>query len=150
MLVKNLLACASAALALALAAAPAAAQKKYDPGAGDTEIKIGQTMPYSGPASAYATIGKVEAAYFRMINEQGGINGRKINLIAYDDAYNPPKTVEQVRKLVESDEVLLTFQILGTAPNAAVQKYLNGKQVPHLFASTGASRFTDPKNFPWT
>jgi ABC-type branched-subunit amino acid transport system substrate-binding protein len=126
------------------------AQKNYGPGASDTEIKIGQTMPFSGPASAYATIGKVEAAYFRMINDQGGVNGRKINLIAYDDAYNPPKTVEHVRKLVESDEVLLTFQILGTAPNAAVQKYLNAKQVPHLFASTGATRFTDPKNYPWT
>src|SRR5882672_3299115 len=133
-----------------LAAAPALAQKAYGPGASDTEIKIGQTMPFSGPASAYSTIGKAQAAYFRMINEQGGINGRKINLIQYDDAYNPPKTVEQVRKLVESDEVLLTFQILGTAPNAAVQKYLNTKKVPHLFASTGASRFTDPKNYPWT
>ena len=126
------------------------AQKRYDPGASDTEIKIGQTMPFSGPASAYATIGKVEAAYFRMINDQGGINGRKINLIAYDDGYNPARTVEQVRKLVESDEVLFTFQTLGTAPNASVQKYLNAKKVPQLFAATGANRFTDPKNFPWT
>jgi branched-chain amino acid transport system substrate-binding protein len=139
-----------ATLALAFATTAASAQKSYDPGASDTEIKVGQTMPFSGPVSAFGTIGKVEAAYFQMINEQGGINGRKINLIAYDDAYNPPKTVEQVRKLVESDEVLLTFQILGTPPNAAVQKYLNAKKVPHLFASTGASRFTDPKNFPWT
>lgn len=139
-----------AAFALAVAGTTASAQKRYDPGASDTEIKIGQTMPFSGPASAYSTIGKVQAAYFRMINEQGGINGRKINFIQYDDAYNPPKTVEQVRKLVESDEVLFTFQILGTAPNAAVQKYLNSKKVPHLFASTGASRFTDPKNYPWT
>ena len=141
---------AGTAVAIALSAASAWAQKKYDPGATDTEIKIGQTMPFSGPASAYGTIGKVQAAYLQMINEQGGINGRKVNLIQYDDAYSPPKTVEQVRKLVESDEVLLTFQIMGTPPNAAVQKYLNPKKVPQLFAATGASRFTDPKNFPWT
>jgi ABC-type branched-subunit amino acid transport system substrate-binding protein len=138
------------ALAIALAASPALAQKKYDTGATDTEIKIGQTVPFSGPASAYATIGKTQAAYFKMINEQGGVNGRKINLVQYDDAYSPPKAVEQIRKLVESDEVLLTFQIVGTPVNAAVQKYLNGKKVPQLFAATGASRFTDPKNFPWT
>jgi ABC-type branched-subunit amino acid transport system substrate-binding protein len=139
-----------ATVALALSASPASAQKKYDPGATDTEIKIGQTVPFSGPASAYATIGKAQAAYFNMINEQGGVNGRKINLIQYDDAYSPPKAVEQVRKLVESDEVLLTFQIIGTPSNAAVQKYLNAKKVPQLFAATGASKFTDPKNFPWT
>jgi ABC-type branched-subunit amino acid transport system substrate-binding protein len=139
-----------AALAIALTASSAYAQKKYDTGATDTEIKIGQTVPFSGPASAYATIGKAQAAYFKMINEQGGINGRKINLIQYDDAYSPPKAVEQVRKLVESDEVLLTFQIIGTPSNAAVQKYLNSKKVPQLFAATGASKFTDPKNFPWT
>jgi branched-chain amino acid transport system substrate-binding protein len=138
------------AVTLALSASSAHAQKKYDPGATDTEIKIGQTVPFSGPASAYATIGKAQAAYFNMINEQGGVNGRKINLIQYDDAYSPPKAVEQVRKLVESDEVLLTFQIIGTASNAAVQKYLNTKKVPQLFAATGASKFTDPKNFPWT
>ncbi len=138
------------AVAIALAASPASAQKKYDPGATDTEIKIGQTVPFSGPASAYATIGKAQAAYIKMINEQGGVNGRKINLIQYDDAYSPPKTVEQVRKLVESDEVLLTFQLIGTPSNAAVQKYLNAKKVPQLFAATGASKFTDPKNFPWT
>src|SRR6202789_2625189 len=138
------------ALAIALSASSAYAQKKYDTGATDTEIKIGQTVPFSGPASAYSSIGKTQAAYFKMINEQGGINGRKINLIQYDDAYSPPKTVEQVRKLVESDEVLLTFQLIGTPPNAAVQKYLNAKKVPQLFAATGASRFTDPKNFPWT
>ncbi|QOZ37437.1 ABC transporter substrate-binding protein [Bradyrhizobium sp. CCBAU 53421] len=138
------------ALAIALSATAASAQKKYDPGASDTEIKIGQTVPFSGPASAYASIGKTQAAYFKMINDQGGINGRKINLIQYDDAYSPPKAVEQVRKLVESDEVLLTFQIVGTPSNAAVQKYLNGKKVPQLFAATGASKFTDPKNFPWT
>jgi ABC-type branched-subunit amino acid transport system substrate-binding protein len=138
------------AVAIALSASSAYAQKKYDPGATDTEIKIGQTVPFSGPASAYATIGKAQAAYFNMINEQGGVNGRKINLIQYDDAYSPPKAVEQVRKLVESDEVLLTFQIIGTPSNAAVQKYLNTKKVPQLFAATGASKFTDPKNFPWT
>jgi ABC-type branched-subunit amino acid transport system substrate-binding protein len=139
-----------AALAMALSASSAYAQKKYDTGASDTEIKIGQTVPFSGPASAYASIGKTQAAYFKMINDQGGINGRKINLIQYDDAYSPPKTVEQVRKLVESDEVLLTFQIIGTPSNAAVQKYLNAKKIPQLFAATGASKFTDPKNFPWT
>ncbi|PDT78330.1 ABC transporter substrate-binding protein [Bradyrhizobium sp. C9] len=138
------------ALAIALSATSASAQRKYDPGASDTEIKIGQTVPFSGPASAYASIGKTQAAYFKMINDQGGINGRKINLIQYDDAYSPPKAVEQVRKLVESDEVLLTFQIVGTPSNAAVQKYLNAKKVPQLFAATGASKFTDPKNFPWT
>ncbi|HWZ37262.1 MAG TPA: ABC transporter substrate-binding protein [Bradyrhizobium sp.] len=140
----------AAALALALSANSAFAQKKYDTGATDTEIKIGQTNPFSGPASAYATIGKTQAAFIKMINDQGGVNGRKITLVQYDDAYSPPKAVEQVRKLVESDEVLLTFQLLGTPSNAAVQKYLNSKKVPQLFAATGASRFTDPKNFPWT
>ncbi|MDE2329344.1 MAG: ABC transporter substrate-binding protein [Bradyrhizobium sp.] len=138
------------AVAIALTASAAYAQKKYDPGATDTEIKIGQTVPFSGPASAYATLGKAEAAYIKMINDEGGINGRKINLIQYDDAYSPPKTVEQVRKLVEDDEVLLTYQLVGTPPNAAVQKYLNAKKVPQLFSATGASRFSDPKNFPWT
>jgi branched-chain amino acid transport system substrate-binding protein len=143
----------TAVIVLALSATfamPALAQKKYDTGASDTEIKVGQTIPLSGPASAYGGIGKVQAAYIRMINEQGGINGRKINLIQYDDAYSPPKTVEQVRKLVEGDEVFTTFQIIGTPPNAAVQKYLNERKVPQLLASTGATRFTDPKNFPWT
>jgi branched-chain amino acid transport system substrate-binding protein len=143
----------AAAVALTLGAifaTPALAQKKYDVGASDAEIKVGQTIPLSGPASAYGGIGKVQAAYVRMINEQGGVNGRKINLIQYDDSYSPPKTVEQVRKLVEGDEVLTTFQIIGTPPNAAVQKYLNEKKVPQLLASTGATRFTDPKNFPWT
>src|SRR5882672_8831104 len=138
------------AIAVALSVSSASAQKKYDTGASDTEIKIGQTNPFSGPASAYATIGKTQAAYMKMINDQGGVNSRKINLIQYDDAYSPPKAVEQVRKLVESDEVLLTFQLLGTPSNAAVQKYLNSKKVPQLFAATGASKFTDPKNFPWT
>ena len=141
---------AASAITVALSVSPAAAQKKYDAGATDTEIKVGQTVPFSGPASAYATVGKAQAAYMKMTNDQGGVNGRKIDLIQYDDAYSPPKTVEQVRKLVEGDEVLLTFQIIGTAPNAAVLKYLNGKKVPQLFAATGASKFTDPKNFPWT
>src|SRR6516225_7088677 len=140
----------TAALALTLSATSALAQKKYDTGATDTEIKIGQSLAMSGPASAYATIGRTQAAYFKMINDQGGINGRKITFIQYDDAYSPPKAVEQVRKLVESDEVLLTSQIIGTPSNAAVQKYLNAKKVPQLYAATGASRFTDPKNFPWT
>src|SRR6266704_3756985 len=138
------------AVAVALLASPASAQKKYDTGATDTEIKIGQTVPFSGPASAYAGIGKTQAAYLKMINEQGGINGRKLNLIQYDDAYSPPKAVEQVRKLVEGDEVLFTFQIIGTPSNAAVQKYLNTKKVPQLLAATGASRFSDPQNAPWT
>ena len=138
------------AVAIALSASPASAQKKYDTGATDTEIKSGQTVPFSGPASAYAGIGKTQAAYLKMINDQGGINGRKLNLIQYDDAYSPPKAVEQVRKLVESDEVLFTFQIIGTPSNAAVQKYLNGKKVPQLLAATGASRFSDPQNAPWT
>jgi len=141
---------AGAAVAIALSASPALAQKKYDTGASDTEIKIGQTVPFSGPASVYASIGKTQAAYIKMINDQGGINGRKINLIQYDDAYSPPKAVEQVRKLVEGDEVLLTFQVIGTPSNAAVQKYLNAKKVPQLYAATGASRFSDPKNAPWT
>ncbi|QIG95904.1 MULTISPECIES: ABC transporter substrate-binding protein [unclassified Bradyrhizobium] len=141
---------AATALAIALSVTPAAAQKKYDIGATDTEIKIGQTVPFSGPASAYAGIGKTQAAYLKMINDQGGINGRKLNLIQYDDAYSPPKAVEQVRKLVEGDEVLFTFQIIGTPSNAAVQKYLNTKKVPQLLASTGASRFSDPQNAPWT
>jgi ABC-type branched-subunit amino acid transport system substrate-binding protein len=141
---------AGTAVAIALSASPASAQKKYDTGATDTEIKIGQTVPFSGPASAYASIGKTQAAYLKMINEQGGINGRKLNLIQYDDAYSPPKAVEQVRKLVEGDEVLFTFQIIGTPSNAAVQKYLNTKKVPQLLAATGATRFSDPQNAPWT
>ena len=141
---------ASLALALAALAAPAAAQKKYDPGATDTEIKIGNTMPYSGPASAYGTIGKVEAAYFKMLNEHGGINKRKINFISLDDGYSPPKTVEMVRRLVEQDEVLFLLGTLGTPPNTAIHKYMNSKKVPHLFLATGASKWNDPKNFPWT
>jgi branched-chain amino acid transport system substrate-binding protein len=133
-----------------VAAAPAAAQKKYDPGASDTEIKIGNTNPYSGPASAYGTIGKTIDAYFKKVNAEGGINGRKINFISYDDGYSPPKTVEQIRKLVESDEVLAVFQPLGTPPNTAIQKYMNAKKVPQLFVATGATKWGDPKNNPWT
>lgn len=147
---RLLLGATTAAAALAFAYAPAFAQKKYGPGVTDTEIKLGQTMPYSGPASLYGSIGKVEQAYFQMINDRGGINGRKINLISYDDSYNPPKAVEQVRKLVESDEVLATFQTLGTPSNAAIQKYLNAKKVPMLLVSSGATRFSDPKNSPYT
>jgi len=126
------------------------AQKVYDPGASDTEIKVGNIMPYSGPASAYATIGKTEAAYFNKLNSEGGINGRKINFTSYDDTYSPPKTVEQARRLVESDEVLLIFNPLGTPGNTAIQKYMNAKKVPQLFVSTGAAKWNDPKNFPWT
>ena len=147
---RLLLGATTAAAALGFAYAPAFAQKKYGPGVTDTEIKLGQTMPYSGPASLYGSIGKVEQAYFQMINDRGGINGRKINLISYDDSYNPPKAVEQVRKLVESDEVLATFQTLGTPSNAAIQKYLNAKKVPMLLVSSGATRFSDPKNSPYT
>jgi len=136
---------------LAIAVASSAhAQKRYDPGATDTEIKIGNIMPYSGPASAYATIGKTEAAYFNKINAEGGINGRKINFISYDDGYSPPKAVEQARKLVESDEVLLIFNPLGTPSNSAIQKYMNAKKVPQIFVSSGAAKWNDPKNFPWT
>jgi len=131
-------------------AAPAVAEKAYDPGASDTEIKIGNIMPYSGPASSYGVIGKTEAAFFNMINAQGGINGRKITFISYDDGYVPPKAVEQARKLVEGDEVLLIFQSLGTPSNVAIQKYMNSKKVPQLFVATGATRWGDPQNFPWT
>jgi ABC-type branched-subunit amino acid transport system substrate-binding protein len=140
------------ALCLSIAgfAMQASAQKKYDPGASDTEIKIGQTMPYSGPASAYGTIGKVQAAYFKQLNEQGGVNGRKINFISLDDGYSPPKTVEMVRRLIEQDEVLLLLGTLGTPSNTAIHKYVNAKKVPHMFLATGASKWNDPKNFPWT
>src|SRR4030088_1194261 len=135
---------------LAASSSDALAKKKYDTGATDTEIKIGNIMPYSGPASAYGVIGKTEAAYFKKINDAGGINGRKINLITYDDAYTPPKTVEQARKLVESDEVLFIFNSLGTPPNSAIHKYMNSKKVPQLFVATGATKWNDPKEFPWT
>ncbi|SCB23520.1 amino acid/amide ABC transporter substrate-binding protein, HAAT family [Bradyrhizobium shewense] len=139
------------ALALCTAmSSPALAQKKYDSGASDTEIRIGNIMPYSGPASAYAAIGKAEEAYFRKVNAEGGINGRKIKFISYDDAYSPPKTVEQARKLVESDGVLLIFGSLGTSTNGAIREYMNEKKVPQLFVASGASKWNDPKQYPWT
>jgi ABC-type branched-subunit amino acid transport system substrate-binding protein len=141
---------ALAVLAAAVTATAANAQKKYDTGASDTEIKIGNIMPYSGPASSYGVIGKTEAAYFDKINAEGGINGRKIKFISYDDGYSPPKAIEQARKLVESDEVLLIFQSLGTPSNSAIQKYMNAKKVPQLFVATGATKWGDPKDFPWT
>jgi branched-chain amino acid transport system substrate-binding protein len=141
---------AAAPSAIALAAMPAYADKKYDIGASDSEIKIGNTNPYSGPASSYSVVGKTEAAFFKMINEQGGINGRKITFISYDDGYSPPKTVEQVRKLVESDGVLFLFNTLGTPTNSAIHKYINQKKVPHLFIASGATKWGDPKNFPWS
>ncbi|MFP5461019.1 MAG: ABC transporter substrate-binding protein [Gammaproteobacteria bacterium] len=137
--------------ALGLSAAGAVhAQKKYDPGASDTEIKLGQTMPYSGPASAYGAQGKSETAYFKMVNARGGINGRKITFISLDDGYSPPKTVEQTRKLIEEDQVLALVNSIGTPTNSAVHKYLNQKKVPQLLVSTGAAKWNDPKNFPWT
>jgi branched-chain amino acid transport system substrate-binding protein len=139
-----------AAATFALTSSAALAQKKYDTGASDNEIKIGNIMPYSGPASAYGVIGKTEKAYFDKINAEGGINGRKVNFISYDDGYSPPKAVEQARKLVESDEVLVVFNPLGTPSNSAIQKYLNGKKVPQLFVATGATKWNDPKDFPWT
>jgi branched-chain amino acid transport system substrate-binding protein len=150
MFAEKLKIAALATAAVVLMSGSALAQKKYDTGATDTEIKIGNTMPYSGPASAYGVIGKTEAAYFNKINAEGGINGRKITFISYDDAYSPPKAVEQTRKLVESDEVLLMFNPLGTPSNSAIQKYLNAKKVPQLFVATGASKWNDPKDFPWT
>ena len=142
------LALAGASLALAGGLALAAGQ--YGPGASDTEIKLGNTMPYSGPASAYGVIGKAETAYFNMINEQGGINGRKINFISRDDGYSPPKTVEVVRQLVEEDNVLALFNTLGTPPNSAIRGYLNENKVPQMFVATGANKWNDPKEFPWT
>ena len=138
------------AVVTTLAAGPASAQKKYDPGASDSEIKIGQTMPYSGPASSYGTIGLAMAAYFEKVNAEGGVNGRKITLLSRDDGFQSSKTVEMTRMLVEQDEVLFMAASLGTAPNIAVQKYLNGKKMPQLFVATGATRWSDPANFPWT
>jgi branched-chain amino acid transport system substrate-binding protein len=126
------------------------AEKKYGPGVTDSEIKLGQTMPYSGTASPYGVIGKTQLAYFKMLNEHGGINGRKINLISLDDGYSPPRTVEQVRRLVEEDQVLALFHTLGTPTSSAIHKYVNAKKVPHLFVSSGATKWGDPKNFPWT
>jgi branched-chain amino acid transport system substrate-binding protein len=141
---------AATLIVLASTVTGAIAQKKYDTGASDTEIRIGNIMPYSGPASAYGVIGKTEAAYFNKINAEGGINGRKINFISYDDGYSPPKAVEQARKLVESDEVLFIFNSLGTPSNSAIQKYMNAKKVPQLFVATGATKWNEPKEFPWT
>lgn len=143
--------CAAVAAGFLVAATGSAmAQKKYDTGATDTEIKIGNIIPYSGPASAYGVVGKAMEGYFKKLNEEGGINGRKVNFISYDDAYSPPKAVEQTRKLVESDEVLLVFGALGTPSNSAIQKYMNAKKTPHLFLATGATKWNDPKAFPWT
>ena len=140
----------TAVFAFTAVSGTALAQKKYDTGATDAEIKVGNIMPYSGPASAYGVIGKTEEAYFKKINAEGGINGRKINFVTYDDGYSPPKAVEQARKLVESDEVLVVFNPLGTPSNTAIQKYLNSKKVPQLFVATGATKWNDPKHFPWT
>jgi branched-chain amino acid transport system substrate-binding protein len=147
---RRLAAFSTAVMLLIATGSAALSQKKYDTGATDTEIKIGNIMPYSGPLSAFGVIAMTEAAYFRKINDEGGVNGRKINFISYDDAFSPPKTVEQARKLVESDEVLLIFQSLGTVTNAAIQKYMNTRKVPQLFVATGATRWNDPQNFPWT
>src|SRR6202050_3371482 len=141
---------ALAAVTLGVAATPALAQKQYSPGASDTEIKIGTTTPYSGPASAYSAGAVSATAYFTMINEQGGVNGRKINFISLDDAYSPPKTVEQIRRLVEQEQVAFIFNSLGTPPNAAIRQYLNDNKVPQLFVATGAAMFSDPAHFPWT
>jgi len=147
---RRLSAYAVVGLAALLAASTASAQKRYHPGASDSEIKIGNINPYSGPASAYGTIGKTIAAYFTKVNAEGGINGRKVNFVTYDDGYSPPKAVEQARKLVESDEVLFIFQSLGTPSNTAIQKYMNSKKVPQLFVATGATKWGDYKHFPWT
>ncbi len=147
---RRLAAFSTAIILLAAIESSAVAQKKYDVGATDSEIKIGNIMPYSGPASAWGVIGKTQAAYFRKINAEGGVNGRKIIFISYDDGYSPPKAVEQARKLVESDEVLLIFNSLGTPSNTAIQKYMNAKKVPQLFVASGATKWNDPQNFPWT
>jgi len=147
---SRLVAFSAGVVVLIATSSSALAQKKYDTGATDTEIKIGNIMPYSGPASSYGVIGKTEEAYFKKINAEGGINGRKISFISYDDGYSPPKTVEQARKLVESDQVLLIFNGLGTPPNSAIQKYMNTMKVPQLFVATGATKWNDPKDFPWT
>src|SRR5260370_24793782 len=141
---------ATAFLSVLLLAGQAAAQKKYDQGASDAEIKLGQTMPYSGPLSGFITLAKAEIAYFAMVNDQGGVNRRKITMISLDDGFSPPKTVEQTRKLIEDDQVLAISGSLGTATSAAIQKYLNTKKVPQLFLASGAARWNDPKNFPYT
>ena len=152
-LLKGVGAVAGASLTRALSVpfvATAFAAGNYDSGATDSEIKIGNIMPYSGPTSAYGVIGRIEAAYFRKINDDGGINARKINFISYDDGYSPAKTVEQARKLVEDDQVLLIFNSLGTPTNTAIHRYMNERKVPQLFVATGATKWNDPKNFPWT
>src|SRR6476620_1960834 len=141
---------ACAALMLAVLTAPALAQKRYGPGVTDKEIKIGTTTPFSGPASAYSAGAVSATAYFQKVNDEGGVNGRKINYIALDDAYSPPKTVEQIRRLIESEEVLFLVNPVGTATNMAVVKYINQKKVPHLFIGTGATVFNDPEHYPWT
>jgi branched-chain amino acid transport system substrate-binding protein len=141
---------AVAAITLGPIAGVSAAEKKYGPGVSDTEVKLGQTVPYSGPASAFSSYGRLMAGYFQMINEAGGINGRKINLISLDNAFSPPKAIEQTRKLVEDDGVLADVGTVGTTPNVAIQKYLNGAKVPHIFISAGGRRFADPQNFPWS
>jgi branched-chain amino acid transport system substrate-binding protein len=150
MIVRKAIAAGLSAAGFVLLCGLAYAAGQYGPGATDTEIKIGNTMPYSGPASSYGIIGKTDAAYFSMINEQGGVNGRKINFISRDDSYSPPKTVELVRQMVEQDQVLLMFNTLGTPPNTAIQGYLNDNKVPQLFVATGANKWNDPKHFPWT
>jgi ABC-type branched-subunit amino acid transport system substrate-binding protein len=149
MTMKRAIVTGLSAAGLVLAGGLSWAAGQYGPGASDTEIKIGNTVPYSGPASAYGTIGKSEAAYFAMINDQGGINGRKVNFLSRDDSYSPPKTLEVVRKLVEEDQVLLMFGTLGTPPNTAIQGYLNDNKVPQLFVTTGANKWNDPKHHPW-
>ncbi len=150
MTIKHSIAKAVSAAGFIVASSLAFAAGQYGPGASDSEIKIGNTMPYSGPASAYGAIGKSETAYFNMLNERGGINGRKINYISRDDGYSPPKTVEQVRQLVEQDQVLFLFNTLGTPPNTAIRGYLNDNKVPQLLVATGADKWNDPKHFPWT
>ena len=150
MTMKQTIVTGLAAFSLVVASGLAVAAGQYGPGVSDTEIKIGNTVPYSGPASAYGAIGKADAAYFAMINDQGGINGRKINFISRDDGYSPPKTVEVVRQLVEEEHVLLLFNTLGTPPNTAIQGYLNENKVPHVFIASGADKWNDPKNHPWT
>jgi len=147
---RRLAAFSTALILLTASGSAVRAQQKYEAGITDTEIKVGNIMPYSGPASAYGVIGRTEAAYFRKINAEGGLNGRKINFISYDDAYSPPKAVEQARRLVEGDEVFLIFGALGTPSNTAIQKYMNAKKVPQLFVQTGATKWNDPQNFPWT
>ena len=141
---------AVSAVGLVLACGLAWAAGQYGPGVSDNEIKLGSTQPYSGPASSYGTIGKSDAAYFAMINDRGGINGRKINFVVRDDAYSPPKTVEEIRELVEQDHVLAAFNTLGTPPNSAIRDYLNENKVPQLFVATGANKWNDPKHYPWT